>query len=67
MAEAPSLQDLDALDGGGWDVVQVHAGVVAGRGEVGHAPAVEQHQGGRDADAAQVGGVQAASGRRCCR
>ena len=51
-------QDLDALDGGGRDVVQVDADVVARRGEVGHAPAVEQHQGGRHTEATQVHGVE---------
>ena len=52
-------QHFDAFERGGRDVVQVDAAVVAGRGEVGHAPAIEQHQCGRGADAAQVGAVEA--------
>jgi hypothetical protein len=52
------LQHLDALDRGGRDVVQVDAGVVAGRSEVGQAAAVQQHQRGRGADAAQVGALR---------
>jgi hypothetical protein len=52
-------QDFDTLNGCRRNVVEVDTAVVARRGEVGHAPPIEQHQRRRGAQAAQVGRVEA--------